>query len=282
MSIYHKWTEDRDQHLAEMWNAGVSSADIARRLFTTVGAILDRRSIIGLPKRKVSGAWSDAENATIREKWAIGWSASQIAMVLRGRSRNAVIGRLHRLGLNDGSRAKPGPKKTYRTRIKAPSVARSHARPPKPGPQKRPALVMGRTFVEGPGSDEARELFRRDGLTTLERVITGAGVESPNARPFIEAKGGCKWPLGEQGEVRLCCNPISRGAYCAGHAAVAYVERHGEFNKPWRISAAAARLTRFDRIDLEPDHRIVHGKTPPRTFRDKAAPTEWDEGRAAA
>jgi GcrA cell cycle regulator len=43
--------------------------------------------------------WTEPEDNLLRKRWAEGFSASQIAGLLEGRSRNSVIGRTHRLGL---------------------------------------------------------------------------------------------------------------------------------------------------------------------------------------
>ncbi len=43
--------------------------------------------------------WNDERVATLRKLWTDGLSASQIAKQLGGVTRNAVIGKVHRLGL---------------------------------------------------------------------------------------------------------------------------------------------------------------------------------------
>ncbi|MEM0907525.1 MAG: GcrA family cell cycle regulator, partial [Pseudomonadota bacterium] len=44
-------------------------------------------------------SWTDERIEELRKLWADGLSASQIADSLGGVSRNAVIGKIHRLGL---------------------------------------------------------------------------------------------------------------------------------------------------------------------------------------
>lgn len=72
-------------------------------------------------------SWTDDRVARLSKLWADGLSASQIAADLGGVTRNAVIGKVHRLGLsgrvkpagksNAGARRKPaGPRKTGATR----------------------------------------------------------------------------------------------------------------------------------------------------------------------
>ena len=44
--------------------------------------------------------WTDDQVALLRQYWGSGKSANDIAMMLGGMSRNAVIGKAHRLGLS--------------------------------------------------------------------------------------------------------------------------------------------------------------------------------------
>lgn len=46
------------------------------------------------------GEWTDERVEQLRNLWTEGLSASQIARVLGGVSRNAVIGKVHRIGLS--------------------------------------------------------------------------------------------------------------------------------------------------------------------------------------
>ena len=55
-------------------------------------------------------SWTDERVARLTKLWAEGLSASQIAADLGGVTRNAVIGKVHRLGMS--GRAKPAPKST--------------------------------------------------------------------------------------------------------------------------------------------------------------------------
>ena len=52
-------------------------------------------------------SWTDERIATLTKMWESGATASQIADELGGVSRNAVIGKAHRLGL----KARPSPVK---------------------------------------------------------------------------------------------------------------------------------------------------------------------------
>ena len=61
--------------------------------------------------------WSDERTATLQKLWAEGLSASQIAKQLGGVSRNAVIGKVHRMGLPyRATSSRPAKRSTPRTR----------------------------------------------------------------------------------------------------------------------------------------------------------------------
>ena len=72
-------------------------------------------------------SWTEQEVETAKSMWNAGESASAIAAVLKGKSRNAVIGKLNRLGDLGGVQARAKPKAPRR------AVA------PKPAP-KRPVV----------------------------------------------------------------------------------------------------------------------------------------------
>ncbi len=59
--------------------------------------------------------WTDERVETLKKLWTEGLSASQIAAELGGITRNAVIGKVHRLGLSgrakSPSSAAPRPRK---------------------------------------------------------------------------------------------------------------------------------------------------------------------------
>ena len=54
-------------------------------------------------------SWTDEKVAKLKELWGKGSTASQIAEILGGVSRNAVIGKAHRLNLSGKIIAKKGP-----------------------------------------------------------------------------------------------------------------------------------------------------------------------------
>lgn len=137
--------------------------------------------------------WGDAENERLKELWEAGMSASQIARALtfelkRTVTRNACIGRVHRMGL--AGRVTPG--KAPRPRLPAAPRMYQDAKPlPEPAP-------------------EAQDPVRLDS-GALVTVLT------INDRM-------CRWPIGDPQEetFHFCGRAPERGVYCAFHASKAY------------------------------------------------------------
>jgi GcrA cell cycle regulator len=138
-------------------------------------------------------AWTQERVQTLRERWAEGLSASQIAKQLGGVTRNACIGKIHRLGLPRRAErerpAKPQPRKV------APFLTRAPRLNPVKLPPLRPDLAAARTL---PMSD------------------TPLWEASPYA---------CKFIAGDPAhDPRVCGRGVARDrVYCADHAALCYV-----------------------------------------------------------
>ena len=81
-------------------------------------------------------SWTDERVETLKKMWAEGQSASQIAKELGGVTRNAVIGKVHRLGLSN--RVSPGTV-AEDDGEEAPAVAAPAPAPAKPAAAARPA-----------------------------------------------------------------------------------------------------------------------------------------------
>ena len=64
--------------------------------------------------------WTEERVAELKKLWAEGHSASQIAKRLGSVTRNAVIGKVHRLGLSGRAKAKPAVAARPRKVVKAP------------------------------------------------------------------------------------------------------------------------------------------------------------------
>lgn len=258
---------NRDSEIRHLHSLGQSWLQIGDRIGASRQAVARAAVRMGLEMNR-QNSWSQAEIDKVTPLWLDGKSASEIARVMPGRSRNAIIGIVHRLGLSRTGatvqRVRREP--TMARPARAPKVRQSQLKPPKPGQQNRPAVIFGAVGVLNPVEvEKKRQKFRAHGQDAVAYVAAGADVESPNARPWMERLSGeCKWPLDERGAVRFCCNPVERGSYCAGHAAVAFVPVN-----PDHHTSKARVYARFDRVE-------------PTVRQPKPKPTSiWDEARAA-
>ena len=141
--------------------------------------------------------WTDERVELLKKLWQDGLSASQIAKQLGGVTRNAVIGKVHRLGLS----GRATPSKPARTVFKAPRPARPIAAAPSaPRRIAEPVLTAQPTPV--------RYVDEAPGTATV--LTLGAHM--------------CKWPIGDPAldNFTFCGRRSGEGPYCVEHAQVAY------------------------------------------------------------
>lgn len=119
--------------------------------------------------------WTDSETETLKRLWIEGLSASEVATKLgTGRSRNSIIGRVHRLDLP--RRGRPVRAVVVRPRIRKPaksrpprdmSVTRWRSSPPKPRAPVHvdptdAASVMARTLLASAYAADRRRSAMRE------------------------------------------------------------------------------------------------------------------------
>jgi GcrA cell cycle regulator len=200
-------------------------------------------------------AWTDERIDTLKAMWEKGMTASQIAEKLGGVSRNAVIGKAHRLGLqsrpspvkaNDADEAPvakaPPAKSTPAPAAPPPPAAKADPKPSAPPPPPRPAPTPA--AAPATGNDEPRVVLRSVGPGGFIRQSPGEqqppSTPAPPrrlvpARPSPEVADKtslldlndriCKWPIGHPGEpdFYFCGEPVNPGfPYCVEHCGHAY------------------------------------------------------------
>ncbi|HEX7073929.1 MAG TPA: GcrA family cell cycle regulator [Hyphomicrobiaceae bacterium] len=154
--------------------------------------------------------WTDERVEQLKRLWAEGLSASQIAGRLGGVTRNAVIGKVHRLGLS--GRATTSRMKSHRARPRTSpgSVTKRPAAKPRFGTIGNPAL---------------RALYQPDAETYVppaeELVIP------PEERKTLQmlTETSCRWPIGDPQtpEFHFCNrNKVPGLPYCEIHARRAF------------------------------------------------------------
>ena len=157
--------------------------------------------------------WTDERVETLKKLWGEGLSASQIATEIGGGiTRNAVIGKVHRLGLSGRGKAKaPPPARPKAKAVPAPSA-------PAPVPPARPAAIVAPVppalAVEAVPEPQPVAVADEVGLPLSERVTIMDLRESM-----------CRWPMGDptKPEFRFCgARSVTGLPYCSHHAQVAY------------------------------------------------------------
>lgn len=167
-------------------------------------------------------SWTDERVEQLTKLWADGFSASQIAAQMGGVSRNAVIGKVHRLHLP--GRAKSGGSRTPRAKRPATATTRTYAS--RAGTSSAPRSPSPR----GGGSGAATALNTAvDAVAFQEidiRAVKDVVVPISKKLKLVElGENTCKWPLGDPmtTEFHFCGNDSSDAApYCTYHSKLAY------------------------------------------------------------
>ena len=150
-------------------------------------------------------SWTDERVELLKKLWGDGLSASQIAGELGGITRNAVIGKVHRLGLSGRAKA-PSSSVPRQRKPRAPSMFRA----PRPIMRGATALAM----------QPAYEYDVEPEPEVVENVIPMG-----QRCTLVELNDDkCRWPIGDPGapDFYFCGGQTSSGPYCGYHSRVAY------------------------------------------------------------
>ncbi|SFK03109.1 GcrA family cell cycle regulator [Celeribacter neptunius] len=182
-------------------------------------------------------SWTDERVELLKKMWGEGQSASQIAKELGGVTRNAVIGKVHRLGLSNragsGASAKPAaaPKAKPAAKPKAEAKPKAPAQPaakaaeepaaeaaPKPmSPARRAIIPAGQPLPPQPSTNE----IPAEALAKVNEVEKKA--KKISVMELTEKT--CKWPIGDPAtdDFWFCGLPSQPGKpYCEAHVGVAF------------------------------------------------------------
>jgi GcrA cell cycle regulator len=152
-------------------------------------------------------AWTDDRVDLLKKLWADGLSASQIAARLGGVTRNAVIGKVHRLGLSGRATS---------SRSSGPRPRRTHV----PRANRASSLLFGTR-----GNTALKPQYEAEpdlAPAPLEELVIPLH-ERATIQTLKEAM--CRWPIGDPAEPefhfcgRKTCGPLP---YCEHHARMAY------------------------------------------------------------
>ncbi|MFM5932418.1 MAG: GcrA family cell cycle regulator [Novosphingobium sp.] len=201
-------------------------------------------------------SWTDERIERLTKMWEGGATASQIADELGGVSRNAVIGKAHRLGLKarpspvkanekdePAAKAAPAPKPAKVAEAKpAKPAAEPAARPAAPAPRAAAPAPAQAATPAAPSSSQPRIVsvgpggFLRQGPGDQQAPLPPAPPRRMvPAKPSAEVADKtslldlndriCRWPMGHPGEpdFHFCGDKVNPGfPYCVEHCGRAY------------------------------------------------------------
>lgn len=193
-------------------------------------------------------SWTDERVELLKKMWIEGKSASQIAKELGSVTRNAVIGKVHRLGL--ASRTGEGAEVAE---VVAPAAPEPPPPAPELEPEPEPVMAAEAPLARDPGPTQAAAPGPSLGATVVpmpgRRPIAPAGQPLPpqpsaneispealaNVREVEKTarrltlmeltERTCKWPIGDPStpDFSFCGLPVVAGKpYCEPHVAVAF------------------------------------------------------------
>ena len=148
-------------------------------------------------------SWTDERVELLNKLWADGLSASQIAGELGGITRNAVIGKVHRLGLSG--------------RAKSPSSS---------SPRPRKARASSHLMRISRASTRGNTALAYDYDLEPEPELIENIIPIGQRRTLLELnEDTCRWPIGDPAspEFFFCGGkPLTGLPYCSYHSRVAY------------------------------------------------------------
>ena len=173
-------------------------------------------------------SWTDDRVELLTKLWADGLSASQIAAELGGVTRNAVIGKVHRLKLS--GRAKPSSTAKRVKKTTATAAAPNRA-------AQKPSGGGGHSHSGGSGSRVQTNVV---GATALQAEYDMDAIAREDKRPQEEvvipisrklklvqlSEYTCKWPVGDpinDEDFHFCGNDVDESKpYCQAHCKLAF------------------------------------------------------------
>lgn len=200
-------------------------------------------------------SWTDERVETLKKMWAEGQSASQIAKELGGVTRNAVIGKVHRLGLSN--RVGPGGTEAEEEEVVMAAPVAPQPEPPRPAPvveeppaaapaaavePERPAPPAAAAPVSATATQVLAPIPMRKAIIPAGQPLPpqpSANEISPEALASVRevekrakklklmelTERTCKWPIGDPAteDFWFCGLPSVAGKpYCEAHVGVAF------------------------------------------------------------
>lgn len=154
-------------------------------------------------------AWTDDRVEILKKLWLEGLSASQIAMELGGVTRNAVIGKVHRLGLSGRGKTPRAP-----SRPRAPRPRQNNPKPKHSG-----GATIGNAALDIQHDENPVPL---PNIQRYEELVIPFS-ERANIMDLTECT--CRWPIGDptSSDFHFCGKKSAEESpYCSYHSKIAY------------------------------------------------------------
>jgi GcrA cell cycle regulator len=166
--------------------------------------------------------WTDERVELLTKLWAEGLSASQIARQLGGVTRNAVIGKVHRLKLSGRAKTTASPNRAKKTSTSTEEIQRT------------------RTNVTATTQLRTRPMVMGNNALKTEMLLDGAAEQryQTSAEPNILvmptsrrlslvqlSEKTCRWPVGDpmSADFNFCGNECREASpYCSYHSKLAF------------------------------------------------------------
>jgi GcrA cell cycle regulator len=158
-------------------------------------------------------SWTNERVELLKKLWGDGLSASQIAGELGGVTRNAVIGKVHRLGLSGRAKSSSSSAKPRRARTATPGSTA----PKKPSHQPQ---TVGATALKA-DIDPVPVVEAKPSVEPIADLVP----ISQRASILTLTERTCKWPIGDPAtdDFYFCGRQSDAGVpYCAHHCKIAY------------------------------------------------------------
>lgn len=160
-------------------------------------------------------SWTDERVETLKKLWGEGRTAAEIASALGGVTRNAVIGKAHRLKLS--GRASPIQQSNKKKAAANSNAARSATR------SKKQDKNDGKANVNNPA---VKKVIEKSIVSPITADQISESDKNRKRTPLVDlGPCQCRWPLGDPRDSKFgfCAEKTEAGEiYCAEHARVAY------------------------------------------------------------
>ena len=182
----------------------------------------------------VDSVWSEEKVAELRRLWIDEkLSGAQIATALGLKDRNAVMGKIHRLGIT---------RKTAEPRGEEPVVVASRQSPPAEAPiaEPPPEASAAAPADAVPAAPEAVPSLQPS--ADVPEAKTDAAGDAFSGHPIMQLKeNSCRWPIGDPmaAGFRFCCRQKAGPLpYCSEHAQMSYLPSESRTRRPAPPKAA--------------------------------------------